>query len=215
MSFLARCRQRRAWLQDFARRAEDVGFDGVWVFDDLFDAPPSYRVVFLEPVTTLTLVIPATWRVTIGTASSSFPLRDPVVTAKAFANLDVASEGRLIFGVGVAGRSGSFAPARSRRRRAAAAWTRCSRSSRGSGPVTRSRTRAGASRSPRSGSSPGLCRRPAISRSAPVSRGGRAGSSSVWAWLGGAGVSRLPGLEGDARPPHGRDARDHQGALDQ
>ena len=32
--------------------------------------------------------------------------------------------------------------------------------------------------------------------------------------LGGAGVSRLPGPEGDARPPDGRDARDHQGALD-
>jgi probable F420-dependent oxidoreductase len=89
------------FLQDFARRAEDVGFDGVWVFDHLFDAPPSYRVVFLEPVTTLALVIPATRRVTIGTGILVLPLRDPVVTAKAFANLDVASEGRLVFGVGV------------------------------------------------------------------------------------------------------------------
>src|SRR6266852_4793947 len=39
------------FLQDFARRAEDVGFDSVWVFDHLFDAPPSYRVVFMEPLT--------------------------------------------------------------------------------------------------------------------------------------------------------------------
>jgi alkanesulfonate monooxygenase len=89
------------FLQDFARRAEDVGFDGVWVFDHLFDAPPSYRVVFLEPVTTLALAIPATRRVTIGTGILVLPLRDPVVTAKTFANLDAASEGRLIFGAGV------------------------------------------------------------------------------------------------------------------
>jgi len=90
-----------AFLQDFARRAEDVGFDSIWVFDHLFDAPPSYRVVFLEPVTTLALVIPATRRVTIGTGILVLPLRDPVVTAKAFANLNVASENRLVFGVGV------------------------------------------------------------------------------------------------------------------
>lgn len=90
-----------AFLQDFARRAEDLGFDGVWVFDHLFDAPPSYRVVFLEPVTTLALVIPVTRRVTVGTGILVLPLRDPVVTAKAFANLDVMSEGRLVFGVGV------------------------------------------------------------------------------------------------------------------
>jgi len=90
-----------AFLTDFARRAEDLGFDGLWVFDHLFDAPPSYRVVFLEPATTLALVIGATRRVTIGTGILVLPLRDPVVTAKAFANLDVLSNGRLVFGVGV------------------------------------------------------------------------------------------------------------------
>jgi len=88
-------------LQDFARRAEDLGFDGVWVFDHLFEAPPSYRVVFLEPATTLALAAVATRRVTIGTGILVLPLRDPVLTAKTFANLDVISEGRLIFGVGV------------------------------------------------------------------------------------------------------------------
>ncbi len=90
-----------AVLQDYARRAEDVGFDGIWVFDHLFDAPPSYRVVFLEPVTTLAVVVPATRRVTVGTGILVLPLRDPVVTAKAFANLDVLSEGRVVFGAGV------------------------------------------------------------------------------------------------------------------
>lgn len=90
-----------AFLCDFARRAEDLGFDSVWVFDHLFDAPPSYRVVFLEPATTLALVIGATRRVTIGTGILVLPLRDPVLTAKEFANLDVLSDGRLVLGVGV------------------------------------------------------------------------------------------------------------------
>jgi len=90
-----------ASLQDYARRAEDLGFESLWVLDHLFDAPPSYRVVFLEPVTTLALVASATRRMTIGTAILVLPLRDPIVTAKALANIDVATDGRLVFGAGL------------------------------------------------------------------------------------------------------------------
>jgi probable F420-dependent oxidoreductase len=90
-----------ASLTDYARRAEDAGFDGLWVLDHLFDAPPSYRVVFMEPITTLALVASATERMTIGTGILVLPLRDPVVTAKALANLDVATNGRLVFGAGL------------------------------------------------------------------------------------------------------------------
>ena len=89
------------FLQDFARRAEDVGFDSVWVFDHLMDAPPSYRVVFMEPLSTLALVVGATRRIGLGTGILILPLRDPVLTAKTVANLDCTSEGRVIFGVGV------------------------------------------------------------------------------------------------------------------
>jgi alkanesulfonate monooxygenase len=90
-----------AFLQDFARRAEDVGFDSVWVFDHLFEAPPSYRVVFMEPLTSLAVVAGATRRVALGTGILILPLRDPVITAKAVANLDAVSGGRVVFGVGV------------------------------------------------------------------------------------------------------------------
>lgn len=90
-----------ASLQDYARRAEDAGFEGLWVLDHLFDAPPSYRVVFLEPITTLALVASTTTRMTIGTGILVLPIRDPVVTAKALANLDVATGGRLVFGAGL------------------------------------------------------------------------------------------------------------------
>jgi alkanesulfonate monooxygenase SsuD/methylene tetrahydromethanopterin reductase-like flavin-dependent oxidoreductase (luciferase family) len=90
-----------AALQSYARLAEELGFDSVWVFDHLLDAPPSYKAAFLEPATTLALAALATKRVTIGTGVLVLPLRDPVLTAKAFANIDLLSDGRLIFGVGV------------------------------------------------------------------------------------------------------------------
>src|SRR5262245_9770799 len=90
-----------AVLQDYARRAEALGFDSIWVFDHLLEAPPSYRAAFLEPATSLMLAALVTQRVTIGTGILVLPLRDPVLTAKTFANIDVLSGGRLIFGVGV------------------------------------------------------------------------------------------------------------------
>jgi probable F420-dependent oxidoreductase len=90
-----------ALLQDYARRAEDLGFNGLWVFDHLLEAPPSYKAAFLEPATSLMLAALVTKRVTIGTGILVLPLRDPVLTAKTFANIDVLSGGRLIFGVGV------------------------------------------------------------------------------------------------------------------
>jgi len=90
-----------AFLQDFARRAEDLGFDSLWVVDHLFESPPSYRIVFMEPITSIALVIGATKRITLGTGILVLPLRDPVLTAKTFANLDVTSGGRIILGVGM------------------------------------------------------------------------------------------------------------------
>jgi probable F420-dependent oxidoreductase len=90
-----------AALQSYARSAEELGFDGIWVFDHLLDAPPAYKAAFLEPATTLAFAALATKRVTLGTGVLVLPLRDPVLTAKAFANIDLLSGGRLIFGVGV------------------------------------------------------------------------------------------------------------------
>ena len=88
-------------LASYARRAEDLGFDSIWVFDHLLEAPPAYKPAFLEPATALAFAAMATKRVTLGTGVLVLPLRDPVLTAKAFATIDVLSGGRLVFGVGV------------------------------------------------------------------------------------------------------------------
>jgi alkanesulfonate monooxygenase len=88
-------------LSEYARHAEEVGFDSLWVIDHLFVAPPSYRVAYLEPMTVLTIAAVATNRVQIGTGIIVLPLRDPVLTAKALATVDAISGGRVIFGAGV------------------------------------------------------------------------------------------------------------------
>src|SRR5438094_9365463 len=86
-----------AFLADYARRAEDVGFDGVWVFDHLFEAPPSYRAVSMEPLPSLAPVVGATRRVTLGTGLLILPLAAHVVTPKTVANLDLVWGGALLF----------------------------------------------------------------------------------------------------------------------
>jgi alkanesulfonate monooxygenase len=89
------------FLSDYARHAEELGFDSLWVIDHLFVAPPSYRVAYLEPMTVLTIAAVATNRVQVGTGIIVLPLRDPVLTAKALATADAISGGRVIFGAGV------------------------------------------------------------------------------------------------------------------
>jgi len=89
------------FLANYARRAESLGFESLWAVDHLFVSPPSYRVAFLDPLTVLAVAAPVTDRVTLGPGILVLPLRDPVLTAKALATLDVLSNGRAIFGAGV------------------------------------------------------------------------------------------------------------------
>lgn len=89
------------FLSSYAQRAETFGFDSLWAIDHLFVSPPSYRVAFLDPMSVLALAAAATERVKLGTGILILPLRDPVLSAKALASLDVLSAGRLIFGAGV------------------------------------------------------------------------------------------------------------------
>lgn len=89
------------FLASYAEQAEAVGFDSLWTIDHLFVSPPSYRVAFLDPMSVLAVAAAVTERATLGTGILVLPLRDPVLTAKALATIDVMSGGRLIFGAGV------------------------------------------------------------------------------------------------------------------
>ena len=105
----------RGGLTGFAQMAEEYGFDSLWVSDHVivprkldsrypyarggdFPVPPD--VPMMEPIATLLFVAGVTQRAKLGTTVLVLPMRNPVITAKMLATLDVLSNGRLILGVG-------------------------------------------------------------------------------------------------------------------
>jgi alkanesulfonate monooxygenase SsuD/methylene tetrahydromethanopterin reductase-like flavin-dependent oxidoreductase (luciferase family) len=88
---------------DLAVRAEELGFDSVWVGDSILARPR------LEAMTTLAAVASRTQRVKLGTAVLLPALRHPVMLANEAANVDILSQGRLILGLGVATNNQSIA----------------------------------------------------------------------------------------------------------
>ncbi|MGH3757480.1 LLM class F420-dependent oxidoreductase [Actinophytocola sp.] len=86
-----------------ARRAEELGFDSLWVGDHI--VPPAgtlnqFGTVWYEALTTLAYVASATSRVRLGTAVLVTPYRHPVLLGKMLATLDSLSGGRLDAGFG-------------------------------------------------------------------------------------------------------------------
>jgi probable F420-dependent oxidoreductase len=91
---------RRRSLIDFARRAEAIGFDSLWVTDHLLRAEQFYGVAWLEPMAVLKFVAAVTERVRLGTGILILPLREPVLLAKEIATLQDLSGNRFILGGG-------------------------------------------------------------------------------------------------------------------
>jgi probable F420-dependent oxidoreductase len=92
-------------LVDLACRAEELGFDSVWVHDHVFNVGHVFDRIggkpYYEPLTLLSFVAARTRRVRLGTSVLVLPYHNPVRLAKAAATLDVLSGGRLVMGVGV------------------------------------------------------------------------------------------------------------------
>jgi alkanesulfonate monooxygenase SsuD/methylene tetrahydromethanopterin reductase-like flavin-dependent oxidoreductase (luciferase family) len=83
-----------------AQEAEELGFDGAFVFDHFFPPGGSRDRPALEAFTTLAAVAAATERIAVGTLVTRVSLRPAGMLAKLGAWLDVASGGRLIMGMG-------------------------------------------------------------------------------------------------------------------
>jgi alkanesulfonate monooxygenase SsuD/methylene tetrahydromethanopterin reductase-like flavin-dependent oxidoreductase (luciferase family) len=83
-------------LLTMAERAEEAGFDSVWIGDSITARPRH------EPLTLLAAVAARTRRVSVGTAVLLPALRNPVVLAHVIGTLDRVAEGRVILGVGIA-----------------------------------------------------------------------------------------------------------------
>jgi probable F420-dependent oxidoreductase len=89
----------------WARRAEDLGYDGVWLSDHFFYSFARYGgggepIAALEPLTTLAALAAVTERVRLGVLVLCAPFRHPAMVAKAAATIDGISEGRLEIGLG-------------------------------------------------------------------------------------------------------------------
>lgn len=124
-----------AALVDVAARAEELGYDDVWVFDRLLwpleprapypPAPdgklPEAAKAVLDPLTVLAFVAAHTRRVGLGTSVLNLPFYNPVLLARQLSAIDVLSGGRLRLGLGTGWSPDEFeavgAPTRVLRRR--------------------------------------------------------------------------------------------------
>jgi probable F420-dependent oxidoreductase len=91
-----------------ARAAEAAGFESVWTGEHIVlpepQVPPSpvpADTAFIDSAIALAYVAAQTRTVRLGTGIIILPQRNPVVLAKELASVDVLSNGRLIFGIGI------------------------------------------------------------------------------------------------------------------
>jgi alkanesulfonate monooxygenase SsuD/methylene tetrahydromethanopterin reductase-like flavin-dependent oxidoreductase (luciferase family) len=110
-------------VAEVAVAAEQAGWDGVFVWDHLWNAGLA---PFADPWVTLAAIAAATERVTIGTMVAALSRRRPQLVAQATTTLDRLSGGRMVLGVGLGvdsyGEYSAFAePVADDRARAAAA----------------------------------------------------------------------------------------------
>ncbi len=101
-------------LVTVAKRAEDLGFDSLWVLDRILwpvsprapypigdgSLPVKYKSV-LDPLETLTFAAAHTRRIALGTSVLNLPWYNPVLLARRLTTLDVLSAGRLRIGFGI------------------------------------------------------------------------------------------------------------------
>jgi alkanesulfonate monooxygenase SsuD/methylene tetrahydromethanopterin reductase-like flavin-dependent oxidoreductase (luciferase family) len=83
-----------------ARAAEELGYDGAFVFDHFFPPGGSPDRPALEAFSTLAAVAAVTERVTLGTLVTRAVLRPAGLLAKMASTIDLISGGRMVVGIG-------------------------------------------------------------------------------------------------------------------
>jgi F420-dependent oxidoreductase-like protein len=85
---------------EIAVRAEELGYDSIWVYDHFHTVPrPAHEAVF-ECWTTMAAISQRTSRVRLGQMVGCNSYRQPAVLAKITSTVDVISGGRLDWGIG-------------------------------------------------------------------------------------------------------------------
>jgi probable F420-dependent oxidoreductase len=100
-------------IVDGSRRAEELGFDAVWVRDHLLWTPHAHEssnITFIEPLMALAAISAVTRRIFLGSAVL-IPLRWPLKLAQDLAALSYLSGGRVIAGLGAGHKHAELAAA--------------------------------------------------------------------------------------------------------
>ncbi len=99
-------------IAEIAREAENLGYSSFYIPEHpvipigFKTTPPGGRELpehygrWMDPFVALAVAAAVTKRVRLGTGICLFPEREPIVTAKVIATLDVLSHGRVVLGVG-------------------------------------------------------------------------------------------------------------------
>ena len=98
-------------MRQFAERAEELGFDSIWVTDHVIvpkELPIIYKERMLDPLAVLSYLAGVTGRMSLGTSVIILPYRNPVTVAKELASVDALSGGRVIFGAAAGWMEGEF-----------------------------------------------------------------------------------------------------------
>ena len=110
-------------IMEVARNAERLGFEFLWASDHVLfpgdeevrdkpgprSFPVTYRQNASDPLIALAFAAAVTERVKLGTSVLVLPLRNPIVTAKQIASLDMLSGGRVSVAVGAGWQEKEFA----------------------------------------------------------------------------------------------------------
>lgn len=112
VGFLSVATAQSGDLASLAKRAETLGFDSLWIPEhpviprgELTPYPfggslPEHYGRWLDPFVALTVCATVTTTLKLATGICLLPEREPLVTAKAIASLDLVSRGRVLLGIG-------------------------------------------------------------------------------------------------------------------
>jgi F420-dependent oxidoreductase-like protein len=105
----------QGWLQEFsgvdpaaawsrsvaiARRADQLGFESIWLYDHFHTIPQPADELTFESFTALSALAALTSRVRVGHIVICTGFRNPALTAKMIGTMDVISGGRMVLGIG-------------------------------------------------------------------------------------------------------------------
>ena len=94
-----------AEFNDFFRRADELGYDSLWVIDRLF-----HNINIIDPMTLLACAAAVTDRIRLGTSVLLFVMRNPALVAKTISTIDYLSGGRVTLGISLGGRDNEYEP---------------------------------------------------------------------------------------------------------